>query len=62
MTSSKKILVTIASVTAGSAAIGGIVSYFHFPPTFASAAIGVVIGVGVALGAFSLTPKGKDCN
>ena len=62
MTPAKKILFTIAAVTVIAAAVGVAIGYFHLPPTLASAGVGVVIGVGVALGAFSLTPKGTKYN
>ena len=60
MTSGTKILIAMAAVTAVGAAIGRVVAYFHLPQTFASSAIGVVIGMGIALGAFSLMPKQRS--
>ncbi len=60
MTSGLKILIAIAAVTAISAAVGLVVSYFQLPQTFAPAGIGVVIGMGVALGAFALTPREQN--
>jgi len=60
MTSGIKIVTVIASVTAISAVIGLVAGHFHLSQTFESAAIGVVIGMGVALGAFSVTPKDQN--
>lgn len=62
MTPAKKILFTIVAITVIGAAVGVVIAYFHLPPTLESAGVGVVIGVGVALGAFSFTPKGRKYN
>ena len=62
MKSGRKILITIAAVIVSAAAIGVLVGYFHIPQTFASVGVGVVVGMGVALGALSLTPKRSDYN
>jgi hypothetical protein len=62
MTAGMRILIAIAAVTLIGAAIGLVVGYFHLPQTIASAAIGVVVGMGIALGALSLTPKRTKYN
>jgi len=57
MTARTRILTAIAAVTAIGAVIGRVAGYLHLSQTFAAAAIGVVIGMAVALGALSFTPK-----
>ena len=62
MTPTAKILIAIVATTVLGAAVALVVGHFHLPQTFSSAGIGVVIGVAIALGAFSLTPKGTKSN
>ena len=62
MNSTTKILLAIAAVCLIGAVVSLMVEHFHLPQTYESAGIGIVIGAGVALGAFSLTPKGTRWN
>ena len=55
----KRILFAIAAVTVLGAATFLTVGHFHLSQAFAASAIGVVIGMGVALGAVSSTPSAK---
>ena len=57
MSSGIKILLAFAGIIVIAASVKLLVGHFHLSQAFSSAAIGIVIGVGVALGAFSLTPK-----
>jgi len=55
----KRILWAMAEVAVlGAAAFWG-VGHFHLREAFAASAIGIVIGMGVALGAVSSTPTEK---
>ena len=62
MTAANRILVAIAVVIVISGGINFAVEHFHPSQTFASEGIGVAIGMGVALAALSLTPKGTKSN
>jgi hypothetical protein len=57
MNSAARILFGIAAMSVIAAAVGLLVEHFHLPQNFSAAGIGVAIGVGVALGGFSLSPK-----
>jgi len=54
-----RILFAIAAVTVLGAATILAVGHFHLREAFAASAIGIVIGMGVALGAVSPTPTEK---
>ncbi len=57
MTTQRKIGAAIALVTALGAAIGTITRVLGITPAVGAAVIGIVIGTGVARGAFSRTPE-----
>jgi uncharacterized membrane protein (UPF0136 family) len=59
MGTNKKIGAAVALVTALIAAIGLLVGYFDIQPAVGLAVLGIVIGTGVARGAFSSTPGAK---
>jgi len=56
MTRNRKIGIVIVLVTAVVAAIGLLTGYFNIQPAVGLAVVGIVIGTGVARGAFSGTP------
>jgi len=56
MAHNKKIGVAVALGTAIVAAIGLLTGYFNIQPAVGLAVVGIVIGTGVARGAFSSTP------
>ena len=56
MAKNKKIGAAIALATAIVAAIGLLTGYFSVQPAVGLAVVGIVIGTGVARGAFSSTP------
>jgi len=58
MNPARKILLAIAAVSVIGPAVGLLAEHFHLSQSFASAGIGVVIGMGVALGVLSPAPKG----
>ncbi len=62
MRTGKRVSLVAVAVTLMGGAIGLMGGYFHLRQTFASAAVGVVVGVGVALGAFSFRPKSTKCH
>ena len=53
MTSNKKIGAAVVLVTAVLAAVGLLTGYFHIQAGVGLAVVGIVIGTGVARGAFS---------
>ena len=59
MGTNKKIGAAVALVTALIAAIGLLVGYFSIQPAVGLAVVGIVIGAGVARGAFSSRPAAK---
>lgn len=59
MTSSKRIGVAIVLLTAIVAAVGLLTGYFRIQPAVGLAVCGIVIGTGVARGAFSASPDRK---
>ena len=59
MGTNKKIGAAVALVTALIAAIGLLVGYFSIQPAVGLAVVGIVIGAGVARGAFSSRPAVK---
>ncbi len=59
MNAGKRVLFAIAAVTVLGAATFLTVGHFHLSEAFAASAIGIVIGMGVALGAVSPTPSEK---
>jgi hypothetical protein len=62
MTTLKKVGAAITLVTAGGAAIGGIVGYLDITQAVGTAVIGIVIGTGVARGRFSTAPDATKKN
>ena len=56
MALNKKIGAAIALITAVLAAVGRLTGYFHVQAAVGLAIVGIVIGTGVARGAFSSTP------
>lgn len=60
MNAGNRILFAIAAVTVLGAATLLAVGHFHLSQAFAASAIGIVIGMGVALGTVSPTPKEKS--
>ena len=62
MTSAARFLLAIAAISVVGGAVGLVAGHFHVPQSYTSAGVGVVIGVGVALGAFSRAPKRTKCN
>jgi len=62
MTPNKKYGAAITLVTAIIAAVGLVVDFFHVQPAVGLAVVGIVIGTGVARGAFSRTPDEKKRN
>jgi hypothetical protein len=62
MSAAEKILGAIAAMIVMGVLVNIAVGHFHLSQTFAPAGTGVVIGMGVALGAFSLTPKRNKWN
>jgi uncharacterized membrane protein (UPF0136 family) len=59
MVSHKKIGAAIALVIALLAAVGRLTGYFHIQAAVGLAIVGIVIGTGVARGAFSSTDASK---
>lgn len=59
MARNKKFGAAIALVTALLAAAGLLTGYFHIQPAVGLAVVGIVIGTGVARGAFSAAPGTK---
>ncbi len=57
MTAQRKIGAAITLVTALGVAIGAFTSVLGIMPAVGAAVIGIVIGTGVARGAFSRTPE-----
>ena len=57
MAANKKIGATIVLVTALLAAAGLLSGYLHIQPAVGLAVVGIVIGTGVARGAFSAPPS-----
>ncbi len=59
MTRNRKIGIVIVLVTAVIAAIGLLTGYFNIQPAVGLAVVGIVIGTGVARGAFSGSPDAR---
>ena len=62
MTLNRKIGIAIVLLTAVLAAIGLLTGYFGIQPAVGLAVCGIVIGTGVARGAFSATPDATKKN
>jgi len=62
MARNRKIGAAVALVTAIVAAIGLLTGYFNIQPAVGLAVVGIVIGTGIARGAFSSTPDASKRN
>jgi Kef-type K+ transport system membrane component KefB len=62
VTANKKIGAAIALIMAIAAAVGLVIGFFNIQPAVGLAIVGIVIGTGVARGAFSSTPDGVKRN
>ncbi len=62
MTTNRKIGIAIVLVTAILAAVGLLTSFLNVTPAIGLAVVGIVIGTGVARGAFSATPDASRKN
>lgn len=59
MTTNRKVAISIVLGTAIVAAVGLLTDYFSIQPAVGLAVVGIVIGTGVARGAFSSRPDAK---